>query len=131
MLRKIGFLSEEQFQEAARRSRLSQKGIDAARKVLVLRESQSSVSRDIGVSREKVRQYCHAIYRRHAAHSSCPDGWISTTVCLPKAEIKAIMALEARLRMEHECRAGEARKPKPVKAKSQPRPAPDTPKTDD
>lgn len=113
MLRKIGFLSEEQFQEAARRSRLSTKGIDAARKVLVLRESQSSVSREIGVSREKVRQYCHAIYRRHVAHTSCPEGWISTTICLPKHELKAVLALEARLRMEHETQNAASRSSAP------------------
>lgn len=102
MLRKIGFLTSEQFHAALERSRLSTKGRDAARRVLVGKESQAAVAKDIGVSREKVRQYCYAVYRRHIALSACPEGWISTTICLPKHALKEVHLLERKLRMEYE-----------------------------
>lgn len=107
MLRKIGFLTPEQFDAALERSRLSDKGRDAARRVLVLKESQASIAKEIGVSREKVRQYCYAVYKRHIALSDCPEGWISTTVCLPKHALKDVQALEKRLLMEHERQKSE------------------------
>lgn len=134
MLRKIGFLTEEQFQSAARRSRLSEKGISAAHRVLVARESQSAVSRDIDVSREKVRQYCHAIYRRHVAHTSCPEGWISTTICLPREHLKEILTLEAKLRMDYERKRPpleEAPSPKAKKAKASKKTSSPSERTDD
>lgn len=102
MLRKIGFLTQEQFDAALQRSRLSPKGRDAAQRVLVQKESQASIAKEIGVSREKVRQYCYAIYKRHISLSDCPEGWISTTVCLPKHALKEVQAMEKRLLMEHE-----------------------------
>lgn len=102
MLRKIGFLSQEQFDRALQESRLSEKGRDAAMRVLVQKEAQARVAKDIGVSREKVRQYCFAIYKRHIALAACPDGWISTTICLPKHALKEVQALEKKLLMEYE-----------------------------
>jgi hypothetical protein len=102
MLRKIGFLTQEQFDAALERSRLSPKGRAAAKRVLVGKESQAAVAKDIGVSREKVRQYCYAVYRRHITLTECPDGWISTTVCLPKDALKSVQQLEKKLRMEYE-----------------------------
>lgn len=102
MLRKIGFLTQEQFDAAVALSRLSTKGRDASLRVLVKKESQAFVAKDIGVSREKVRQYCHAVYKRHISLADCPVGWISTTVCLPKHELSEVVALERRLRLAHE-----------------------------
>lgn len=102
MLRKIGFLSTEQFDAAIERSRLSPKGKLAARRVLVGKESQAAIAKEIGVSREKVRQYCYAVYRRHITLSACPEGWISTTICLPKHALREVQTMEKRLRMEFE-----------------------------
>lgn len=109
MLRKLGFLTQEQFDTALTRSRLSPKGRGAAHRVLVLKESQASIAKEIGVSREKVRQYCYAVYKRHIALSDCPEGWISTTVCLPKHALKEVQALEKRLRIEHERQKSDAK----------------------
>ena len=102
MLRKIGFLTQEQFDTAIERSRLSLKGRAAALRVLVGKESQAAVAKEINVSREKVRQYCYAVYRRHITLTASPDGWISTTVCLPKNALKDVQTMEKRLRMEYE-----------------------------
>jgi hypothetical protein len=102
MLRKIGFLTQEQFDTALERSRLSPKGRAAALRVLVGKESQASVAKEILVSREKVRQYCYAVYRRHITITACPDGWISTTVCLPRDALRNVQLLEKKLRMEYE-----------------------------
>jgi hypothetical protein len=102
MLRKIGFLTQEQFDTAIERSRLSPKGRTAAHRVLVGQESQAAVAKEINVSREKVRQYCYAVYRRHITLTACPDGWISTTVCLPRSALKDVQQLEKKLRMEYE-----------------------------
>lgn len=102
MLRKIGFLTQEQFETAIERSRLSPKGRAAALRVLVGKESQAAVAKEIGVSREKVRQYCYAVYRRHITLTDCPEGWISTTVCLPRNTLKEVQQMEKRLRMEYE-----------------------------
>lgn len=102
MLRKIGFLTNEQFENAIKHSRVSQKGIIAAKKVLVEKISQAQVAQEIGVSREKVRQYCFSIYTKHIKTNSCPPGWISTTVCLPIKNIKEIQLLEKKMRLELE-----------------------------
>lgn len=102
MLRKIGFLTQEQFDAAIEKSRLSPKGRAAATRVLVGKESQAAVAKEIGVSREKVRQYCYAVYRRHITLTACPEGWISTTVCLPRNALREVQQMEKKLRMEYE-----------------------------
>lgn len=119
MLRKIGFLTQEHFEKALLRSRLSEKGRDAAHRALVLQEPQASIAKDIGVSREKVRQYCHSVYKRHIALCDCPEGWISTTICLPKNALKEVQAMEKKLLMEHGRQASEKRSP-PAKNSTKP-----------
>lgn len=109
MLRKIGFLTTEQFESAIERSRLSDKGRAAARRVLVGKESQAALAKELGVSREKVRQYCYAAYKRHIALADCPEGWISTTVCLPPEVLREVRETEKRLRMAHEKATSMAR----------------------
>lgn len=99
MLRKIGFLTQEQFERATQKSRVSSKGLLAAHRVLVLQQSQSEVAKDINVSREKVRQYCFSVYKKHVDITGCPTGWITTTVCLPEKYIKEVQALEKKLRL--------------------------------
>ena len=99
MLRKIGYLTEEQFAVAVLRSRLSPKGRQAAQRVLVGKETQASVSKDIGVSREKVRQYCHAVYRQFADLAQCPKGWVGTSVCLPNVLVGKLSSIERVLRV--------------------------------
>ena len=98
MLKKIGFLTQLEFDLAIRVSRLSEKGRQASKKVLVDKCSQSAVAKEYGVSREKVRQYCHAAYRRHVETTDCPAGWITTTICLPEEELKKVFAREQELR---------------------------------
>lgn len=108
MLRKIGFLTQDQFDAAVEFSRLSDKGRAAAQRVLVGKESQAALAKELGVSREKVRQYCYAAYRRHIALADCPPGWISTTVCLPPETLREVRETEKRLRMAHEKTASKS-----------------------
>lgn len=97
-----GGVSEVQYSEALGRfPRLSEKGRSATRAVLVENRPVAAVARDLGVSRERVRQWCVDVFG-----VLVPDGWVSRVVILPEEDMAKVEAMEEAARRTLEV-AGE------------------------
>lgn len=103
-----------EFERLARLTRLSERGREAVRRVLVSGESQADVARDLGVHRQAVHQAIQSLLRRRRSFQGrrIPHDWITLTVSVPPGMADTIrqMASEAQANREDR-RAGRPQKP--------------------
>lgn len=89
------------FEEAAARTRLSDKGKAAARAVLVDGRKQADVAREFGVDRSAVARYVRSLLVGHGEVGHFPPTWETVTVTVPKRLAQQIRKLARRARQDH------------------------------
>lgn len=72
----------DEFNAAAKKTRLKQSSIDAARMVLVDGLSKAEVGRLTGRNRSTVGEYVARIEREHLGIVGCPSGWRVVSACV-------------------------------------------------
>ena len=102
-----------EFERLARGTRLSERGREAVRRVLVGGEAQADVARDLGVHRQAVHQAIQSLLRRRRSFQGrrIPADWITLTVSVPPELADTIrqMAKDAQANREDR-KAGRPRK---------------------
>ncbi|WNL48577.1 TrfB-related DNA-binding protein (plasmid) [Dyella sp. BiH032] len=90
-------LTNDVFQRAVDRTRLSAANVELARQVLVTGRSAYAVSRETQV---KPQVIYGAIKRIRAAHAKnqaeAPEGWVSVTVSVPSELVPEVKGIEQR-----------------------------------
>lgn len=76
-------MTPEQFDTAAQRTRLQDRKLAAARRVLVDGLGKSEAAREAGMQPSAVWDAVARIEREHRNIIGCPRGWAVLTVCVP------------------------------------------------
>lgn len=84
-----GLVLDQYLAALSRFPRLSEKGRNATRAVLVDNRPVAEVAREHGISRERVRRWCVDLFG-----ALVPDGWVSRVVILPAEEMATVVAME-------------------------------------
>lgn len=89
-----GLMKAAQFNAAASQHALMhERTLSAARAVLVEGKPPDAVATESGMSRQRLNGILAEL-----ASSAIPDGWVSAQVCLPKALMQKVRAMEAKER---------------------------------
>lgn len=114
----------EEFTRITRRCRLSARGLESARAVLVDGRTQSDVAREQQIPRQYVFRSCRAVLRKRKTlnNRKMPPGWVSVTVIVPRPVAKRIKAMAAhetltRPHLKTGRKLLPKNRPKPVKPK--------------
>lgn len=76
-------MTPDQFTAAAARTRLQERKLAAARRVLVDGLGKAEAGREVGLQRGEVWDAVARIEREHKDIVGCPRGWAVITVCVP------------------------------------------------
>lgn len=76
-------MTPEQFDACASRTRLQERKLAAARRVLVDGLGKSEAAREAGMQPSNVWDAVARIEREHRGIVGCPRGWAVITVCVP------------------------------------------------
>jgi hypothetical protein len=95
-------LTRREFEAAlARTPRLSERGREAARAILVEREFQADVARRMSVSPQQVNAWVKRVYTGYQRTLEAPLGWRTDTITLPPEDMRQVKELEYRRLLEY------------------------------
>lgn len=93
------------FEDAAARTRLSDRGKAAARAVLVDGQRQADVARAFGLDKAAMSRCVQSIMRAHGETDRYPPTWETVTLTVPKRIAQEFRTIARRARVEHGIRA--------------------------
>lgn len=94
--RTVGRLTEEQFTLAMQRlPQINPIERDIAHRVLVKREAQAMLARELQMAGSSVNYIVSRVYHAAIDNMQCPAGWVSLSVCVPRHLAANLKEIEA------------------------------------
>lgn len=102
------------FEQLAKQTRLSEKSIVMARKVMIDGITLAEVGRTHHVSRQRVKQVVDRITRQQKIVNQLPENWKAKTIVLPPEWLTLIGYLDSRVKQKKGIHVREKRQKPPL-----------------